>query len=156
MAASALDSTKKLDTLPTEKKPKVEGEDPAPYTRALNHYQVDPMQNLLKWKLSLYEEPTDPADQAMLLIDQVKGQSGKEESRELGFNLLSQALEKLVQNIATCEIALPKLDTEFRWPAHHINEHQALQALPHKAARTVLEKGADPQAVDDLRPKSDS
>ena len=66
------------------------GEDPAPYIRALNHYQIDPMQKLLKWKLSLYEEPDDPADQAMLLIDQVRQQSAGE-SRELGFNLLSQA-----------------------------------------------------------------
>ena len=45
------------------------GRDPAPYLRRFDA-AMDSQIHLLYWKTTLYEEPSDPADQVMLVLDQ--------------------------------------------------------------------------------------
>ena len=52
------------------------GADPAPYIRRFDD-AVGQQAHLLYWKLSLYEDPSDPTDKVMLLLDQVRQQSNR-------------------------------------------------------------------------------
>ncbi|CAD7938432.1 unnamed protein product [Amoebophrya sp. A25] len=60
--------------------------DPAPFTRRMRTQTVDPLAHLLKWKLSLYDDPTG-LDQIMLWLDQ----------QPITPNVILKAYNKLVE-----------------------------------------------------------
>lgn len=133
--AAALDYTLPTEMLAVEKRPP-EGADPAPYVRPLQA-AITPQLHLLQWKLALYEEPTDPADQAMLLLDQVQSSDGS--SGALIFNLLSQAYEKLDAALEETlnDTYLQSLATTCEDPPKDIGSRAPLQPLPAHAPGPV-------------------
>merc|ERR1712232_1102634 len=101
----------------------------------------------MHWKLELYEEPTDPADQAMLLLDQVHQQDNSSNQggakNHLAFNLLMQAYDKLEAALDEVLSHLPSLNDTFTPPPKDIVSAQPLKPLPHQAPATVKENGPD-------------
>jgi len=158
--ALAIDYTVPQNELSEAVQKQIGDDDPAPYVRKLDA-SINQQRHLLHWKLNLYEEPTDVADQVMLLLDQVQRQSAS--AGKLTFNLLTQGYAKL-------EAALEELTGErlqaltdtFEPPPRVITSEKPLQPLPHQAPATVKEGGsrADevaalvPQPIKDQKPKS--
>ena len=108
------------------------GRDPAPYLRRFDtamHSQL----HLLYWKTTLYEEPTDPVDQVMLVLDQVSKVTGaknehgevmplSEEKKKLNHSLLVQAFAKLetcLEDLISPE-RMEQLSDSFEPPPRHI------------------------------------
>eukprot|EP00434_Breviolum_minutum_P017931 symbB.v1.2.015814.t2/scaffold1192.1/size132829/5 len=147
------------------------GRDPAHYLRRFDEATEDHL-NLLHWKTNLYEEPSDVADQVMLVLDQVakvkgvKNDKGEvmplsEEKKKLNYNLLVQAFEKLEQEMESLigNDRLQSLSDTFEPPPRHIVDHEPLKPLPFQAKATVA-VGGGPAQVDgkpvlDKRPKSE-
>eukprot|EP00746_Dinoflagellata_sp_MGD_P126781 gnl/MRDRNA2_/MRDRNA2_61526_c0_seq1.p1 gnl/MRDRNA2_/MRDRNA2_61526_c0~~gnl/MRDRNA2_/MRDRNA2_61526_c0_seq1.p1 ORF type:complete len:2705 (-),score=625.35 gnl/MRDRNA2_/MRDRNA2_61526_c0_seq1:121-7452(-) len=130
--------------------------DPAPYIRRFDP-AIGEQLHLLHWKLALYEEPTDPADQAMLLLDQVHQQdnSSNQAGSHLAFNLLMQAYDKLEVALDDVLQQLPHLSDTFEPPPKDISSKDALKPLPCQAPATVKENGPDASAIADQKPKSE-
>ena len=147
------------------------GRDPAPYLRRFDtamHSQL----HLLYWKTTLYEEPTDPVDQVMLVLDQVSKVTGaknehgevmplSEEKKKLNHSLLVQAFAKL-ENVLE-DLILPErmeqLSKTFEPPPRHILDENPLQPLPHQAPATALLLGGkaemEGKPILDRRPQSE-
>ena len=93
---------------------------------------MDSHLHLLYWKTTLYEEPTDPADQVMLVLDQVSKVTGAKnengeilplsaEKKKLNYSLLVQAFAKLESCLD--EMIAPdrmQLSDTFEPPPRHI------------------------------------
>lgn len=136
--------------------------DPAPYIRPLDaavHQQL----HLLRWKLNLYEEPADPADQVMLLLDQVQKQDAS--AKQLTFNLLQRGqlkLEAALEDLT--DERLQEMSDTFEPPPRLVSSELPLKPLPHQAPATVRDDsqgaaeitiGGQTQPIRDQKPKSE-
>ena len=146
------------------------GRDPAPYLRRFDS-AMDQQLHLLYWKTTLYEEPTDPADQVMLVLDQVskvtgaKNENGEvlplsEEKKKLNHSLLVQAYAKLETYLD--ELISPEnmqqLSDTFEPPPRHVVDKEPIKPLPHQAPATALTGGKaemDGKPILDKRPQSE-
>eukprot|EP00445_Apocalathium_hangoei_P019284 CAMPEP_0203912188 /NCGR_PEP_ID=MMETSP0359-20131031/53276_1 /ASSEMBLY_ACC=CAM_ASM_000338 /TAXON_ID=268821 /ORGANISM="Scrippsiella Hangoei, Strain SHTV-5" /LENGTH=1376 /DNA_ID=CAMNT_0050838069 /DNA_START=64 /DNA_END=4190 /DNA_ORIENTATION=+ len=159
--AEALDYTVPQSDLLAAVQQQIGEEDPGPYLRPMDA-SIDQQLHLLHWKLNVYEEPSEAADQVMLLLDQVQRpstSSGKLASNLLvqGFAKLEAALEDLVGE------KIQSLSNVFQPPPRVVTSDKALQPLPHQAPATVKEGGARadeiaalvPQPIKDQKPKSE-
>lgn len=159
--AESIDYTVTEKELPDAIQKQIGNTDPGPYIRKLGAV-VDSHLHLLHWKVNLYEEPSDLADQAMLLLDQVQRQPAS--AGKLVTNLLAQAFSKL--EVAMEDLSgerLQGLKDEFESPPLVVFSCNAIKPLPHHAPATVMEGGTlaseiaatVPQPVKDQKPKSD-
>ena len=142
--------------------------DPAPFLRRFDEVTEDHL-NLLHWKTNLYEEPSDVADEVMLVLDQVakvkgaKNDKGEvlplsEEKKRLNYNLLVQAFEKLEVELEALigNDRLQTLKDTFEPPPPHITGPDPLKALPFQAPATVFSSAEiDGKAIVDKRPVSE-
>lgn len=140
------------------------GKDPAPYLRRFDAV-IDDLLHLLHWKLNSYEEPSDVADQVMLLLDQVRKEAGSR--KELVYNLLSQGYGKLDAALEELEVCFSEMPRDpFVPPPRTITSGNPLEPLPFQAPVTRKElqpgvaevsiNGQPPQPILDQRPKSPS
>ncbi|CAK9112888.1 Uncharacterized protein SCF082_LOCUS52338 [Durusdinium trenchii] len=164
--ANTLDYTVTEAELPDTVRPLLNDSDPSapPLGRDPAHY--------LRRFDEATEEPSDVADQVMLLLDQVtkvkgaKNEKGEimplsEEKKRLNYNLLVQAFEKLEAELEALigNERLQGLSETFEPPPRHILSHEPLKPLPFQANATVS-VGGGPAVVDgkpilDKRPKSE-
>lgn len=159
--ASAIDYTIAQQDLPEVVQKVIAPEaDPGPFLRNLDD-PIGRQLHLLDWKLNVYEEPSDPADQVMLLLDQVRRQGA---SGKLAFSLLVQGFSKLEGALES--VSAERLDAMSGAfvPARRVLASDApLRPLPQEAPATARAGGGRaeeiaalvPQPIRDQRPKSE-